>query len=348
MPTQVDLALESALARIAGRATALDRSGEWVGDDLRDLADAGAMRWALPARHGGDDLDGDALQTRYEAVAAASLATALVFSQRDAAVGFIEAAENIALRDALLPRLARNEVWTTIGISHLTTSTQPGALAATRLDNGTIELNGSIPWSTGATFADFLVAAARVQGGEPVVFALPTRHAGVTVGAPLPLSTLTAAHTCAVHCDAVRLGPDQLLTGPAADAMGGRSRSVRISQAFAAIGLTVAALGLIDLIDHASAATTSDTLRKQLVELRHSVHTANQNVDPNDLQTVPMIRSELNSLALRATQAAVTLHKGAALRTDHPAQRLAREAMFLLVWSSPMSVVDRNLELLSG
>lgn len=338
---------ETALANIAERANALDQNSAWVAEDLAELAAAGAMKWAVPKEFGGTDLDGFTLQEKYEQIAAASLATALVFSQRDAAIGFIEKSENAALREQLLTQLAANEVWTTIGISHITTSTQPGALTAEMRPDG-IELNGTIPWSTGARFSDFLVAAARVHGGEPVVFVLPTNLPGVTIGESLPLAALTAAHTSAVHCDRVHLGKEMLLSGPAADAMGGRSRSVRIGQAFAALGLTTNALRLIAKIDHPSARTTYDTLRKQLHEIRHSVHTANAHVDPHDLQTVPMLRSELNSLALRATHAAVTLHKGTALRVDHPAQRLAREALFLLVWSSPMSVVDRNLELLSG
>jgi alkylation response protein AidB-like acyl-CoA dehydrogenase len=338
---------ETALANIANRANALDQSSAWVAEDLADLAEAGAMKWAVPKQFGGTDLDGFTLQEKYEQIAAASLATALVFSQRDAAIGFIEKSENIALRDKLLTQLAANEVWTTIGISHITTSTQPGALTAELTADG-IELNGTLPWSTGARFSDFLIAAARVHGGEPVVFVLPTNLPGVRVGESLPLAALTAAHTSAIHCERVRLSKDMLLTGPAADAMGGRSRSVRIGQAFAALGLTSSALKLIAQIDHVSARTTYETLRKQLTEMRHSVQNANAHVDPHDLQTVPMLRSELNSLALRATHAAVTLHKGTALRVDHPAQRLAREALFLLVWSSPMSVVDRNLELLSG
>lgn len=340
-------AYNAVLAAIAGRANHYDRTGEWVADDLKALADLGACGWAVPKTHGGADIPGDRLQGLYEHLAAASLATALVFTQRDAAVGFIEAADNKTLRDALLPKLARNEVWTTIGISHLTTSSHPGALAATPTEDG-IELHGTIPWSTGASVSDFIVAAARVPAGEPVVFVLPTDLPGVSVGEPMPLAALSAAHTSAVHCDQVKLTNDYLLTGPAADAMGGRSRSVRIGQAFAAIGLTMAALRLVREIDSESARTTYDSLDAQLAELRHSVHAANEQIDPHDLQTVPMVRSELNSLALRATHAAVTLHKGAALRIDHPAQRLAREALFLLVWSSPTSVVDRNLELLSG
>jgi hypothetical protein len=33
--------------------------------------------------------------------------------------------------------------------------------------------------------------------------------------------------------------------------------------------------------------------------------------------------------------------------TTHPAQRLAREALFLLVWSCPDPVIDCTVELLS-
>ena len=64
--------------------------------------------------------------------------------------------------------------------------------------------------------------------------------------------------------------------------------------------------------------------------------------------SAPRIRAACNNLALRATHTAVALYKGAALLADHPAQRLAREAMFLLVWSSPDAVIDATVELLSG
>lgn len=345
--SDTDPAFHAVLARIAARANAHDRSGEWVGDDLADLASIGATGWAIPSSHGGDDLDGPALQERYERIATASLATALAFSQRDAGVGHIEKAENEALRDELLPRLGRNEVWTTIGISHITTSTQAGALGAVMEEDGGVRLNGTIPWSTGAAFSEFIVAAARVPNGEPVVFALPTDLDGVSIGDNLPLAALTAAHTSAVHCDNVRLDRSLLLTGPAADAMGGKSRGVRVSQAFAAIGLTTAALGLIEQIDYRGARAAHEALSGELAAVRTRVADANVAESPEP-QAIPAARAALNDLALRATHTAVTLHKGGALRIDHPAQRLAREALFLLVWSSPMSVVDRNLELLTA
>jgi hypothetical protein len=60
------------------------------------------------------------------------------------------------------------------------------------------------------------------------------------------------------------------------------------------------------------------------------------------------LRGQVNDLAVRITHAAVALHKGSALLIGHPAQRLARESMFLLVWSCPNPVIDCTVELLSS
>jgi alkylation response protein AidB-like acyl-CoA dehydrogenase len=59
------------------------------------------------------------------------------------------------------------------------------------------------------------------------------------------------------------------------------------------------------------------------------------------------LRARCADLALRATGAAVALYKGSALLEDHPAQRLARETLFLLVWSCPDPVIDCTVDLLS-
>ena len=62
----------------------------------------------------------------------------------------------------------------------------------------------------------------------------------------------------------------------------------------------------------------------------------------------PTVRGRCNDLSLRITHAAVALYKGTVLLADHPAQRLAREAMFLLVWSCPNPVIDCTVDLLSA
>lgn len=339
--------LEPVLERIASRAGANELHARWPADDLSDLAEVGAMRWAIGKEFGGEGLSPLELHDRYELIATASLATALVLSQRDAAIGFIDASDNTRLKSDLLTRLARNEVWTTIGISHLTTSFHSGTLIAREVAGGYM-LRGTIPWATGGAHSAFIIAGAKMEDGRQLVFVLPTHAPGVTVHPPLKLATLSAAPTSAIDCVDVLIEPDRIVAGPALKALARRSNGLPIGQAFAALGLARAALQLIEKLPQPSAATTYDSLKLQLDELSRSVRDANTHLaEDQDLQSGPLIRSECNNLALRAAHAAVALYKGAALRIDHPAQRLAREAMFLLVWSSPASVTDRNLELIS-
>ena len=81
------------------------------------------------------EIDPLELHLRYEAIASASLATALIVSQRDSAVGLIEGSENQEMREELLPGLARGDFFSTIGIAQLTTSRQAGLRAVDEGDH---------------------------------------------------------------------------------------------------------------------------------------------------------------------------------------------------------------------
>jgi alkylation response protein AidB-like acyl-CoA dehydrogenase len=87
----------------------------------------------------------------------------------------------------------------------------------------------------------------------------------------------------------------------------------------------------------------------QLARLQEEILTLSQpGKEQEAAGAAPRIRAACSDLALRATHTAMALYKGAAMFADHPAQRLAREAMFLLVWSSPDAVLDATVEILSG
>jgi alkylation response protein AidB-like acyl-CoA dehydrogenase len=60
------------------------------------------------------------------------------------------------------------------------------------------------------------------------------------------------------------------------------------------------------------------------------------------------LRQRANSLALRASQAALAAAKGAGYVAGHPAGRWCREALFFLVWSCPQPVLQANLCELAG
>ncbi len=94
---------ESALKDIAGRAEEYDLGMNWPFADLAQLQHTGAMRWAIPIENGGLGLAPFELHLRYEQLAAASVSTALILTQRDAAAGLIEAADGAAPNELAQP-----------------------------------------------------------------------------------------------------------------------------------------------------------------------------------------------------------------------------------------------------
>ncbi|MBC8106355.1 MAG: acyl-CoA/acyl-ACP dehydrogenase [Anaerolineae bacterium] len=339
--------LTPVLDAIRSRADALDVSSAWPAEDLDDLARAGVMRGAIPKEFGGDDLSALNIHLRYERIAAASLSVALVLSQRDSACSLIDAAESSPLRGEVLPQLAKNEWFTTVGIAQLTTSRQRGApaLIATATGGG-YRLRGEIPWSTGAAQSEYIITGA-VTNGQQILFALPRDLPGVRVAPPLPLVALGCTHTSSVICEDVQLDNRFILIGPTEQVLSNRRRNLSIGQSFLAMGLCRGGLDLIDQIDSSSARQTKADMNSQLLRLREEVIAFSRSTTP-DATLAAKLRGQCNDLAVRITHAAVALHKGAALLAGHPAQRLARESMFLLVWSCPNPVIDCTLELLAA
>jgi len=332
------------LPAIRGRATSLDRSGHWPADDLHDLASVGAWRWFVPEKFGGDGIDPLELHLRYEAIASASLATALVVSQRDSAVGLIEGSENQELREEILPPLGRGEFFSTIGIAQLTTSRQAGLRAAS--DGDGFMLDGAIPWCTGAAKAKIIVAGAVTDDGRQILFALPTELAGVTIAPPMELVSLRSSWTSRVELRGVRLERKQILRGPVAKALSGRSKGIPLGQTFLAFGLCRGALELMMEDPSERSRSLAGRLNERLMSLRGEVLEICRSGRETDAG--PRLRAECNDMALKITQSLVTLQKGSALLMDHPAQRLAREALFFLVWSCPDAVIECTIGLLNG
>ena len=88
------------------------------------------------------------------------------------------------LRARLLPRLARGDETTTVGIAQLTTSRQHlgvPALRATDRGGGGRRLDGVCPWVTGADAVDTIVTGAVGDDGTPAYFVVDTHAPGLTI-----------------------------------------------------------------------------------------------------------------------------------------------------------------------
>ena len=349
-PTDASPQFTAALRAIAGRACHFDRSGKWPTEDLKALSVGGATAWSIPKNFGGDDLPALELHLRYEQLATASVAAALILTQRDAAVGLIDAAVDFPRRTHWLTQLSRGYAWATVGIAQLTTSRQGGTPAVTATASGAgYALNGTIPWATGAAAADVIVTGAALENGQQLLVAISPDDVGVTVLPGLPMVALTCTSTGPIELRNVVVSADSVMRGPTGTALIPRRNGLVLGQTFIATGLCRAALDLIGTHDSDRARAAAAAFSHQLETLRERVRLLCQPGQESAAaaENAPL-RGACNDLALRVTHAAVALFKGAALVLDHPAQRLAREAMFLLVWSCPNPVIDKTVELLTG
>jgi alkylation response protein AidB-like acyl-CoA dehydrogenase len=236
----------------------------------------------------------------------------------------------------------------TVGVAQLTTSRQGGAPALrASYREGAWFLNGTIPWSTGPGMSPFIVAAAVAPEGQ-ILFALEQHASGVKIEDYMDLVALRATLTTSLTLKNVTLDEKWIIRGPVENVLANRPSSLPLGQTFLGLGLCHAALDLIEEHDSKAAREALARLKSQFDTIRSEILAlSSPGREPEATAAAPAIRGRLNDLTIRTAHAAVTLYKGSALLTSHPAQRLAREAMFMLVWSCPNPVIDSTVELLS-
>jgi alkylation response protein AidB-like acyl-CoA dehydrogenase len=344
------------LRQLADLSGPLDAAQAWPGEQFRLLARAGVLADVIPHEFGGTDISPRKLLDGYRRLAAACLTTTFVLTQRNGACQRIAGSSNELLRRELLPRLARGEIFATVGISHLTTSRQhwrQPAVQVERADDGFL-FEGEVPWVTGAPHADFIVTGGTLADGRQVLAAIPTDLAGVEVGPPARLLALGGSHTSSVQLRRVSVPERWLIAGPVEQVMkqgaGGGTGSLATSAL--AVGLSSAA------IDHLR---NEASRRPDLVEILVPLETERDELSqllaqavegtgeaPEPAFSTESIRGRANSLALRSTQALLAASKGAGFVAGHFAERAVREAMFFLVWSCPQPVVNAALREFAG
>ncbi len=358
------------LKALARRAADVDIHGRWPEENIRQLHAAGALGWAIPRKFGGAPLSPAALHRRYQQIASVCLATALILTQRDAAIEFLTYVSGHRLGERLLSQLAANRTFITIGLAQLTTSGQHDLplVCATRQPDGWL-VSGIIPWATGAHHADWIVAGARVGDGEQLLFLLLMRRKGVRVLPAARLSVLNATDTAAIELKSVHISDNEVIAGPSNNVLTLRQRQKRFSLNTCILPLGVAG-GALQMAREL-AKPRSVTCRKAVAQLarRHRhlaaavyaagtgsrsavVNSTGLAIESDSATTSAgdktMLRATANILCSQSVLAALELAKGRGLSCQHAAQRRARESQFFFVWSSSGSVIEKTLTLLAA
>ena len=318
----------------------------WPQPQLDLCAKYGVFKWFLEKRYGGFGWSDQELTLGYLALGSACQTTTFVITQRTGACQRIAQSDNEYVRNQLLPVLLEGTHFSTVGISHLTTSKryldQP-VLRAIETQKGFI-LNGFTPWVTGATQADTIVVGAECEDGRQILIVVPTHISGIKIAPPNQLVSFSSSQTSRVSFEQVEVDAKWLLAGPTQNVLsqGIGTRTGGYQTCTLALGLAGAAIEFIlsecqirkDIIPPAKA------LKSQWIELKKKLL---DSVSGREVVSTEYLRQQCNSLVLRATQSSLVVAKGTGFLAGHPAGRWCREALFFMVWSCPQSVINRQL-----
>ncbi len=321
----------------------------WPGEQLEILGEEGVLADVIPKAFGGEDVAPVTLLARYEAIAQTCLETAFVLTQRNGACQRIAASENAALKERVLPRLATGELFTTVGISHLTTSRQHlkrPAVVANKVDGGW-RFEGVAPWVSGACHADFVVTGGVVPGGMQVLGLVHMDSAAVTVAPSADLLGFTSSETASVAINGSTVADEDVLAGPTERVLHAVKVGGTGSLTTSALALGAAAASIAGIASESDGRPELESpgrrLAHEMSQLRRSMYDAARG-RADGAGAINRLRGAANSLAIRSATAWLAVSKGTGYVTGHPAERAVREAMFFLVWSCPRSVVMTNLQ----
>lgn len=328
------------------------RDTEWPGEAWSKLCSLGVTRWTIPTAYGGDELSPGELLDGCLELARGELLVTFVLSQFQSSCQRLVVADSESLKQRWLPNLATGTKFTTVGISHLTTSRQHTSPAVKATNDGDgYRLTGQIPWVTGGRHADVLVVGGTLEDGRQILAGVPAGRQGVSVDEPTTLLALTGSETGPVTLDDAAVNSDELIAGPVTGVMqhAGRGGAGSLMTSTLALGHAFGCLDHFEReVDRRPAlnpvfqalSSEAETLRRDLVAAADP-----QTVNP---LAAEQLRTRTTDLALRSSQALVTATKGAGFVVGHPAERRVREAIFFLVWSCPQAVSTRLLNTFSG
>ena len=299
---------------------------------LDALAAAGLYGAPVPVQAGGLGLDLGATCTVTEELASGCLATTFVWLQhRGLAMTLAADGTPAALRDRWLGPACLGQVRGGIALGGLI----PGPpLLRARPARGGWRLDGEAPWVTGWGLIDLLLVAARGPGDTVVSLILDA--------AARPGLTVTRERLTAVNASVtVRLGFDGVLVAegrragqapfdPAESLRPDRMR-VNGSLALGLVRRCVRLLGPGPLDDELAAC------RERLDDALTAGAAA-----------MAQARAAASELAVRATAALAVRDGSRSITVDQHAQRLAREAVFLLVFGSRPGIKSALLQRLGA
>jgi alkylation response protein AidB-like acyl-CoA dehydrogenase len=293
---------------------------------LDALAAAGLYGLGGPTWAGGQDASLATFCDVIEIMAGGCLSTTFVWLQHHGAVGALAASGNEGLRSGWLEPLCRGE--RRAGIALGGARPGPPLLRARPVEGGYV-LDGSAPWVTGWNRVDAVYTLARLPDDRLVAALVPATTSEQLTAQRLSLVAVNPSWTVELVF-AGYFVPDTLVCSvfPQADFLARDADGLRPNGSLA-LGVAARCCRLIG----------PSPLDADLVRRR-------ERLDQADAASMPAARAAASQFAFQAAAAAVGAAGSAGILEGQHPQRLAREALFLLVFGSRPAIKESLTELL--
>ncbi len=321
-------------------ALATDVGGVIPKASLDALAEAGLYGLVGPWRFGGLGAEPATAWSVMEALAGGCLTSAFIWAQHHVAVRIVSVASD-AVAHRWAPSLCSGEIRAGVAFAHLRREGTPPIVALPDSGSGTQDcgwrVTGTANWMTGWGGVGVINVAA--VHGDNIVWLLTKAVESETLSVrPLPLSAVNAS--CTVELTLVNhfVAPDEVIAVQRLDEWRARDRlSLRQNGSFS-LGLVRRCVrllsengtGLGSLADEAAA--TLDRLASAQSDL--------------ELAALAQARADTSWLAVRASAALIAAEGGKSMILNSHAQRLGREALFLLVQGQTAPIRAAQLQTL--
>jgi alkylation response protein AidB-like acyl-CoA dehydrogenase len=311
---------------------------------LDALAKAGVFGVSAPADAGGSEASARVSRRVQELLAGADLSTWFVQAQHHVLVRMLAATGR---RPELLAELAAGRTVAGIAFSHL--RRHPARVLAAAPDGKGWRLDGRAPWYTGWGLNDVALVGA-LTTDDRVVFVLadPCEGPGLHAGPPVRTAALTAATTVTLAFEGHRVAPDEVVVVQPFAEWAAADTLFTANAPPAVFGLAESSVRLLGDQGRRrredAAVSAARALARRLGDVRARAYRLLDEVPPAQaVEERLALRAQASRLAVDAATALVSAGAGGAMTLTSPAQRKAREALFLLVQAQTAQVRAQTL-----
>jgi alkylation response protein AidB-like acyl-CoA dehydrogenase len=317
------------VARIADellfeRALEVDARAEIPAGHLVALAEAGLFAIAGPTEFGGLDLDARTQRRVRETLASGCLTTAFVWAQHQGVVRRLRNAPP-ATQAAWLPDLCAGRALGGLVLAGLLPARQPLLRIAPSHDGFTI--SGSAPAVSGWGHVSVLLVIARPSAGEVAYVLVDPNTVGLHVH-PRTLAAVNGTRTVALEFHTVRVPASALVHTEPLPPWAAVGDGVRANGAFS-----------IGVADRCARLCADEPWMAAEVAARRAALD-----DAADGEALARARADAALFAARAASLLVSARGSGGLDLRDHAQRLAREAIFLLAFGQRPAIRSALLE----